>query len=132
MIANLLNIQLNGLIGAGRIDVSSLPPDMQGNLTVLTMLGNGFIVTAMIWATWLVWVIDGRMVAAAGLCLVTAALTLVGLIHSPFADGRLFIPDAGTPHLVYALAAGYVLLGALCASLSRAQTVHPRTTTALH
>ena len=81
------------------------------------VLGNGFIVTAMIWATWLVWIIDRRLIAAAWLSLIAAALTLVGLIHSPFSDGRLFVPDGSTPKLVFALAAGYVLLGALCAAL---------------
>ena len=117
VIANLVNIEMGGLIGSARIDVTTLSADTQRNLTVLTMLGNGFIVTAMIWATWLVWIIDRRLIAAAWLCAIAAALTLVGLIHSPFPDGRLFIPDASTPRLVYALAAGYVLLGALCAGL---------------
>ena len=117
VIANLVNIEMGGLIGAARIDVAALAPDVQRNLVVLTMLGNGFIVTAMIWATWLVWIIDRRLIAAAWLSLIAAALTLVGLIHSPFSDGRLFVPDGSTPKLVFALAAGYVLLGALCAAL---------------
>ncbi len=117
VIANLLNIELGGLIGGARIDVATLAPDLQRHLTVLTMLGNGFIVTAMIWATWMVWIIDGRLVAAAWLCVVSAGLTAVGLIHSPFPDGRLFIPGAATPSLVYALVAGYLLLAALCAGL---------------
>ena len=117
VIANLLNIELGGLIGGARVDVGSLAPDLQRHLTVLTMLGNGFIVTAMIWATWMVWIIDGRLIAAAWLCVVSAGLTLVGLIHSPYSDARLFIPGAGTPLLVYSLVAGYLLLGALCAAL---------------
>ncbi len=117
VIANLVNIEMGGVIGVARVDVLALPPDVQRNLTVLTMLGNGFIVTAMIWATWMVWVIDRRLIAATWLCIVSAAMTLVGLIHSPFADGRLFLPDATTPRIVYALAVGYVLLGALCAAL---------------
>jgi AGZA family xanthine/uracil permease-like MFS transporter len=127
VIANLVNIEMGGVIGAAHVDVLQLPADTQRNLTVLTMLGNGFIVTAMIWATWLVWVIDRRMIAAAWLCVVTAALTLVGLIHSPYPDGRLFIPNASTPHLVFALAAGYLLLGVLCALLSRSAQAPPAT-----
>jgi AGZA family xanthine/uracil permease-like MFS transporter len=119
VIANLVNIQMGGVLGAARVDVTTLPPDTQRNLTVLTMLGNGFIVTAMIWATWLVWIIDRRMIAAAWLCVVAAALTAVGLIHSPYPDARLFIPDASTPRLVFALVVGYLLLGGMCAALSR-------------
>lgn len=129
VIANLLNIEMGGVLGAARVDITALPADTQHSLTVLTMLGNGFIVTAMIWATFLVWIIDRRMIAAAWLCVVAAAMTMVGLIHSPFPDGRLFIPDATTPRLVFALAAGYVLLGAMCAvlqrSTSRASTQEP-------
>lgn len=117
VIADLINIQMGGVLGAARVDVAALPADTQHNLTVLTMLGNGFIVTAMIWATWLVWIVDRRLVAAAWLCVVAAGLTVVGLIHSPFPDGRLFIPGAATPPLVYALAAGYLLLGAVCVLL---------------
>ena len=120
VIANLVNIEMNGVLGPARVDVTTLGADIQRNLTVLTMLGNGFIVTAMIWATWLVWIIDRRMIAATVLCVITAALTLVGLIHSPYPDGRLFLPGPDTPPLVFALATGYVLLGALCATLNRA------------
>ena len=119
VIANLVNIEMGGVLGAARVDVTALPPDTRSTLTVLTMLGNGFIVTAMIWATWLVWIIDRRMIAAAWLCVIAAGMTLVGLIHSPFADGRLFVPDSTTPRIVFALAAGYVLLGAMCALLQR-------------
>ena len=119
VIANLVNIEMGGVLGAARVDIAALPADTRSTLTVLTMLGNGFIVTAMIWATWLVWIIDRRLIAAAWLCVVAAGMTLVGLIHSPFADGRLFVPAASTPRIVFALAAGYVLLGAMCASLQR-------------
>ena len=126
VIANLVNIEMGGVLGAAGVDIGRLPADTLRNLTVLTMLGNGFIVTAMIWATWLVWIIDHRLLAAAGLCLVAGALTLVGLIHSPYPDGRLFVPEAATPALVYALASGYALLGVMCAGLAfthRAPTI---------
>lgn len=119
VIANLVNIERAGTLAAAKVDVSTLPADALRDLTVMTMLGNGFIVTAMIWATWLVWIIDRRLVAAAWLCMITAALTVVGLIHSPYADARLFVPDASTPPLVYAVAVGYVALGGLCMALSR-------------
>ncbi len=120
VIANLINVEMGGVLGAAHVDVLALPVDTQRNLTVLTMLGNGFIVTAMIWATWLVWIIDGRLLAAAGLCVVSAGMTAVGLIHSPYADGRLFVPGGATPPIVYALVTGYLLLGLLCVMLSRA------------
>jgi len=46
-------------------------------------------------------------------------MTLVGLIHSPFPDGRLFLPWApDVPPLVYAAALGYLLLAVACAALA--------------
>ena len=75
------------------------------------MLGNGFIVTAMLWATWLIHVVDGRLARAAIVAAIGAALTLFGLVHSPFPDGRWMLPwGEGLPRATVALAAGYLLL----------------------
>jgi AGZA family xanthine/uracil permease-like MFS transporter len=65
VVASLVAIETGALIGAAGIDVTSLPPEMQRGLAATTMLGNGFIVTAMLWATWLIEVIDGRLRRAA-------------------------------------------------------------------
>jgi hypothetical protein len=68
---------------------------------------------------------------AGGIAIAAAVLTLVGLMHSPFADARLFLPwQAGVPALVFALAAGYTLIALLCAALaitaSRSEAAPPR------
>jgi AGZA family xanthine/uracil permease-like MFS transporter len=113
--ANLVNIQIGNLLGAAHLDAAALSADLRQTLQVSAMLGNGFIVTAMLWSAWLIWVIDHQFGKAAGVCWAAAALTLFGLIHSPFADGRLFLPwDAGVPAIVFALAAGYALLAGIC------------------
>jgi AGZA family xanthine/uracil permease-like MFS transporter len=118
VMANLVNIEQGSLIAAARIDVAALPEAVQRGITVLAMLGNGFIVTAMLWSAWLIFVIDHRLRVAAAIALAAGALTLVGLVHSPFADARLFLPwQEGVPSLVFALAAGYVLVALLCAVL---------------
>ncbi len=120
VIAYLVNIQLGGLIGAAHVDVGALPPDTQRSLLAVTMLGNGFIVTAMLWATWLIFVIDHEFAKAAWVCAAAAGLTAVGLMHSPHADGRFFLPgQPGIPPPVYALAAGYALLGFTSALFAR-------------
>ncbi len=106
-------IQINGLIGEAQIEVANLSAGFRHEFEALTMLGNGFIVTAMLWASWLVWVIDARFARASLVCLLAALLTLCGAIHSPFPDGRLFWPAAATPSAVYALAAAYALLAVL-------------------
>lgn len=115
VVASLVTIQTGALIGAAGIDVASLPPDLQRGLAAGTMLGNGFIVTAMLWATWLIDVIDGRLRRAALVGGIGAVLTLFGLVHSPFPDGRWIAPWAeGLPRATVALASGYALLAACC------------------
>ena len=115
VVASLVAIETGALIGAAGIDVRSLPPELQRGLAATTMLGNGFIVTAMLWATWLIDVIDGRLRRAALVGSVGAVLALFGLIHSPFPDGRWIVPwgDA-LPRATVALAAGYALMAVCC------------------
>jgi AGZA family xanthine/uracil permease-like MFS transporter len=123
-LASLVGIQLGGVLGAAGIDASRLPEDTRHGLTALAMLGNGFILTSMLWMSWMIWVIDGRFGAAAALALVAAALTLFGVIHSPFADGHLFLPwTAGAESLW--LAVGYVLLAAVTLAFTRRGTASP-------
>lgn len=114
-LAYLVNIELGSLISAAHINIAMLDEHTRQSLQVLTMLGNGFIITSMLWATWLIWVIDHRLHQAASIGVIAALLTLLGLIHSPFTDGRVFYPgQAGIPALVYFLAGGYLLLSCLC------------------
>ena len=114
-LAYLVNVEL----GSVHLDLSALDAHTQRTLQILTMLGNGFIITAMLWASWLIWVIDHRLLRAAGIAALCGVLTLCGLIHSPFADGRIFLPwQDGVPAHVFHLAIGYGLLALLCALLS--------------
>ena len=112
-IANLITIQLGGLLAGAGIQVAQLPEEVRRNLVALTMLGNGFIVTAMLWMSWLIWVIDGQLGRAALAAVLAAGLSLCGAIHSPFADGRLFFPWLAEPPVLW-LAGGYLLLAGLC------------------
>jgi AGZA family xanthine/uracil permease-like MFS transporter len=61
-------------------------------LGIIVALGNGFIITSMIWAAFLAALVDRRH-GAAILSLVTAAgLTLFGVIHSVEPGGGLYLP----------------------------------------
>lgn len=114
-LAYLVNVELGGV----HLDVAALDAHTQRSLQILTMLGNGFIITAMLWASWLIWMIDHRLVKAAGIASLCAVLTLFGLIHSPFPDGRIFLPwQEGVPTQVFHLAIGYALLSGLCGLLA--------------
>ena len=113
-LANLVTIQLGTVMNSAGIVVSQLSEESRRNLLALAMLGNGFIVTSMLWMSWMIWVIDGRLGRAALAAVFAACLTLCGVIHSPFANGRLFLPWAAQPSVLW-LSGGYVLLAGLCA-----------------
>jgi AGZA family xanthine/uracil permease-like MFS transporter len=63
-------------------------PDMQ----VIVAMGNGFIVTAMLWAAFLAELIDRRLVRSAVYLLILAVFSFFGLIHSARADGSMYFP----------------------------------------
>jgi AGZA family xanthine/uracil permease-like MFS transporter len=92
------------------------PTDLAGEAALgwqaLTMLGNGFILTAVIWGWTLVAVIDRRFPTAAALLAVASAAALCGLVHSPLPNGALFWPWAATP-ATRALAGAYGIAAAM-------------------
>jgi AGZA family xanthine/uracil permease-like MFS transporter len=61
-------------------------------LAVINVLGNGFIITSMIWASFVVAMIDHRTRLAACIALLGGALTLFGIIHSVAPAGNLYLP----------------------------------------
>src|SRR3546814_5179572 len=72
---------------ATTVDGHGLP-----ELAVILALGNGFIITSMLWISTVVAMIDGRLLRAAGCLLVAAALALFGLIHSVDPRGGIYLP----------------------------------------
>jgi AGZA family xanthine/uracil permease-like MFS transporter len=88
-LAALVKIQMDKLGG-----VNPPGPELLSELFTVRILAAGFIVTSLLWAGMLAALIDRNLRAAAGWCLAAAACTLVGVIHSPYADGRLFLPWA--------------------------------------
>lgn len=91
------------------------------DLAAIVTLGNGFIITAMIWSTALVAMIDQRFRRAACVLLVGAALTLFGLIHSVDPRGSIYLPWAveGLPKIIlWQFFGAYVALATLLGLLS--------------
>jgi AGZA family xanthine/uracil permease-like MFS transporter len=98
-------------------------------LHALRCLGNGFILTSLFWAVAVTAILDGRPGRGAGVLLLAAACSLVGLIHSPLSGAPLAWPQevwqrlAGSSNLDlryqspfhwavgYALAAAVLLVG---------------------
>ena len=59
---------------------------------VTIALGNGFILTAMLWGAFLAELIDRRLRISAIYLLIMAALTFFGVIHSASPDGVMYLP----------------------------------------
>jgi AGZA family xanthine/uracil permease-like MFS transporter len=90
-------------------------------LAVIVTLGNGFIITAMIWISAVAAMIDGHLRRASAFLLVGAALTLFGLIHSVHPQGGIYLPWTlqGLPRVIaLQFTAAYVALAAVLAMLS--------------
>ena len=90
-------------------------------LAVIVILGNGFIITSMVWASFVVALIDQRIRAAAAIVLLGAALTLFGIIHSVDPNSSIYLPwtlDAGARSLVWQFTVAYLVLAATLFLLS--------------
>ncbi len=87
-LAALVSLQAEKLIAAGANPTGSLAHDVFS----MRLLASGFILTSLLWAGMTTALIDHKLGAAAGWCLAAAGLTAFGVIHSPFGDGRMFLP----------------------------------------
>jgi AGZA family xanthine/uracil permease-like MFS transporter len=90
-------------------------------LAVIIVLGNGFIITSMLWISALAAMIDGKLLRASACLLVAAGLTLFGLIHSVDPRGGIYLPWTlqGLPATIaWQFAGAYVALAGLLALLS--------------
>ncbi len=118
-IAELVFVQWNGLLGGLGIAPLHLPAAQLAEYRSLALLANGFIVTSMLWSTLVIDIVDRRRQRILVVSGLAACLTLFGVIHSPFPDGHLFLPDASLPPSTFLLSAGYVLLGAVTWTIDR-------------
>ncbi len=91
-------------------------------LLVIVALGNGFILTGMLWAAFLAELIDRRLRRSAFYLGVLAVLTFFGVIHSSSPDGSMYLPwrlGAAVARAVpYQFTAAYVLLALVFVGLS--------------
>jgi len=89
-------------------------------LAVIVALGNGFIITSMIWAGFLAALVDRRTGVAITTLLTGAALTLFGVIHSVDPSGAMYVAWhlCGVARtLALQFTAAYVVLAAVIAVL---------------
>jgi AGZA family xanthine/uracil permease-like MFS transporter len=110
VIANLVIIILGQFLGAAAVTAERLPPHLQTLLQTLTVLSNGFILTALLWGSMLAFLIDRRPRLAA-LCALTCSLfSLFGIIHSVLPSGAVYLPWAVASPAHYTIALAYAVL----------------------
>ncbi len=116
IVADLVLIELKQTFAALGKSFADLPAGLHGTYQTILVMANGFILTALVWSTLVVFIIERRFKGAALFALIGAGLSLVGLMHSPFEDGRLFPPGGSGSPLPTAFAAAYLLVAALVAA----------------
>jgi AGZA family xanthine/uracil permease-like MFS transporter len=107
-------IETGSLLGALGTSAAALAGDAAQSYQALVVLGNGFILTAVLWGWALVAIIDHRLVLAGGLFAVAGVASMFGAIHSPLPSGALFWPWAPPSATPGQLALAYGILAAIC------------------
>jgi adenine/guanine/hypoxanthine permease len=112
-IAYLVQIEHGLLLG----NLGKKAADLTGELIVsykaTLVLGNGFIVTSLLWGAAFAALLDHELRRAAAFLIVCAGATLCGAIHSPLDSGAMFLPWAPPEPLTWHLAAGYTVMALL-------------------
>ncbi|MGH7333960.1 MAG: hypothetical protein ACREKS_14705 [Candidatus Rokuibacteriota bacterium] len=119
VVAALVLIQSGSLLAGVGKSATDLVGEAALSFATVTVLGNGFILTALLWSSATVFIIDQRFGFAAVALVVASAATLVGLIHSPMASGALFWPWTPPSGLPLQLAGAYGAAAALCGLAAR-------------
>ncbi len=91
-------------------------------LLVTIALGNGFIVTAMLWGGFLAELIDRKIKRSAVYLIILAGLTFFGVIHSSSPDGVMYLPwelSGLARQIPYQFTMAYLALAVLLLFLSK-------------
>ncbi len=114
-LAFLIGLEVTAALGAVGAQASQLTGDVGETVRTVILLGNGFIISAVIWGAATAELLDRRF-ARSACCLVIGALAcLFGVIHSPAADGKFILPwNTGSP-LPWHFAGGYLAAAAVIA-----------------
>lgn len=92
---------------------------------VMIALGNGFILTGMLWGAFLVEMIDRRLKACSIYLLVLGVLSFFGIIHSATLNGKMYLPwtlvEPVAREAAYHFTAGYIILAGFIYLLSFAK-----------
>lgn len=90
-------------------------------MLVTVALGNGFILTGMLWGAFIAKLLDRRLKASAAYLMVCAVFTYFGIIHSAIPDGNMYLPwtlPDMARQIPYQFTTGYVVLAVMFFALS--------------
>ncbi|MEN6622464.1 MAG: MFS transporter [Smithella sp.] len=117
VVADLIMIILNQFLAGAGMTADKLPAHLQTMLQSLTILSNGFILTAILWGSILAFLIDRKPKQAALCTFSCAVLALFGIIHSIFPNGEVYLPWKLSSNLHYTIALAYVLMAIVFLSI---------------
>jgi AGZA family xanthine/uracil permease-like MFS transporter len=115
VLAYLVLIHINPVLGS-MPQGTHLPKPLEESVQTFRCLGNGFIVTSLLWGSILAALLDGHYRRSACYLAIAAGLSLVGVIHSPLASERIAwpwqvmanLPETAIYQTPYHWAAGYL------------------------
>jgi adenine/guanine/hypoxanthine permease len=119
-VARLLSIKLGNpaIVPAEHFRALLTAPGKELPEALVTLaVGNGFILTAMLWGGFLAELIDRRLPRSALYLGILAVFTFFGVVHSASPDGNMYLPwtlaDAQPRVIPYQFALGYLVLAVL-------------------
>lgn len=135
-VARLLAIKLSNpqIVPAAQFSALLQAPGKElPEVLVTVALGNGFILTAMLWGGFLAELIDRRFRVASLYLAVLSVMTFFGAVHSASPDGVMYLPwklaDALQRSLAYQFSGAYLVLALVVLTLgsTRAAKEPPET-----
>lgn len=109
-LAYLVLIQWKLLLGSAP---AAMQAGQAADFAVWSALGNGFILTAMLWGAMGAHLVERRLWRAAVFLIICAAFSLVGVIHSVVPNGNLYLPWKIAGGMPWRIAAGYTAFAAI-------------------
>ncbi|MBL4836351.1 MAG: hypothetical protein JKY34_02130 [Kordiimonadaceae bacterium] len=102
----------------GEAAQQALSQDWVNGYILLGVMSRGYILTSLIWASMVVWIIDRKMTRAAGAAFTAALCTKFGIIHSVLGSSGMYLPWnmpelGGVELLVDRVAMGYLIAGVM-------------------
>jgi adenine/guanine/hypoxanthine permease len=110
-IAFLLALEMGSIVSAAGGALANLSGEVADTFRAVKLLGNGFIVTALLWGAAGAELIDARFRRSAIFFFTAGVLCLFGVIHSPAPQGTLFLPWNIEDRTPFTFAFAYLALG---------------------